>query len=161
MTKYLQTIIVLIALIFCLPAHAVEIMRTSIGYVFMVESDTGKHCWGMPQNVDLSYFPTSPMEIEQAAIKYKWPAPTGEQFTACQTLLADIWTVQPYKDLLTRPVYAVIGGSKTNERIDVIPVGAQCGTLVQAYSSTIKKLTWRMVTGSGGKQGAAVCEQAQ
>lgn len=143
------------------PVSALEVQRTATGYVFMVQTSTGKHCWGMPQNADLAYFPTTAMDIEQAAKQFNWPAPTGDQATACQALLADIWTVQPWRDAKTRPVYAVSSGSKTDMEIDRVAVGVKCGALVQAYSTTINKLSWRMVTGITGKQGAAVCEKAQ
>ncbi len=94
-------------------AFATEVQRTSTGVVFMVETSTGKHCWGLPQNFDLSKFPTTPMDVEAAAKQYNWPAPTGDQLTACQALTAEIWKVQPYKTSLTRPVYSVVAGTKT------------------------------------------------
>lgn len=145
--------------IFMTQAHALEVQRTSAGIVFMFESSTGKHCWGLPQVIDLSYFPTSAMDVEAAAKQFNWPKPAGDQLVACQALTSEIWKVQPWRDATTRPVYGVDkNGDKTDTRIDSVNVGTKCGTLVKAYSATIKKLTWRMVTGNKGKQGAAVCE---
>lgn len=153
--------LILILSILSINTYATEVQRTSNGIVFMVDTSTGKHCWGLPQNFDLSMFPTSPMDIEAAAKQYNWPAPTGDQLTACQVMTAEIWKVQPWKTQTTRPVYQVTSGQKTSTQIDRVNVGVTCGALVQAYSATIKSLTWRMVTGNTGKQGAAVCEKAQ
>jgi hypothetical protein len=41
------------------PVPAAEVQRTSTGIVFMVQTSTGKHCWGMQPNFDLSKFPTT------------------------------------------------------------------------------------------------------
>lgn len=153
--------IILLLCIVCIPAHAVEVQRTNTGIVFMIQTATGKHCWGLQPNFDLSKFPTTAMDIEQVAKQYNWPTLTGDQATACKALTAEVWTVQPWRSLTMRPVYSVVNGAKTDTEIDRVNIGAICGTKVQAYSATITALSWRMVTGNAGKQGAAVCEKAQ
>jgi len=142
-------------------ALAIEVQRTSNGIVFMFESATGKHCWALPQtNLDLSMFPTTAMDIEAAAKQYNWPTPTGDAKTLCDALTQDIWKVQPWRTATTRPVYALDPtGKKSDTRIDTVNINVTCGAYVQAYSASITKLTWRLVTGNAGKQGAAVCEK--
>lgn len=141
-------------------ASAIQVQRTATGYVLVFDTPTGKTCWGIPQTVDLSKFPTTPMNVEDVIKQYNWSAPTGEQLTVCQALTAEKWTVQPWRSATSRPVYALDPtGKKIDTRIDAVNVGVSCGAYVQAYSATITKLTWRMVTGNHGKQGAAVCQR--
>jgi len=155
--------IILLLCIVCIPAHAVEVQRTNTGIVFMIQTTTGKHCWGLQQNFDLSKFPTTAMDIEQVAKQYNWPNPAGDQQVACDALTKIVWTVQPYirnGKSYPRNVYQIdVAGNKTDTKIDKVNSGTMCGNFVQAYSATITTLEWRMVTGNAGKHGAAVCEK--
>lgn len=130
----------------------------------MVETATGKHCWGMPQNPDLSYFPDKPMDIEAAAKKFKWRNPSGAQLKTCKAMMNIIWKVYANQDQTTQPVYKIddnkenIHNKVTDTVIDHINTNAVCGGYVNNYGIS-DDLSWRMVTGKAGKQGAALCKE--
>ena len=156
----MKKLLILIFLSLATTATAVDIQRSGEGYVLYYQNETGKHCLGMPQYLDLNTLPTCPMSLEDAAKRMGWNKPTGEQLTTCLKLMEDIWTVQPYRDSKTRPVYKISAdGKKTSTKIDVVNVGKRCDEFVQSYSATVTKLTWRRVVGNNDKEGAAVCEK--
>lgn len=138
------------------------------GYVIMVETPTGKHCWGMPQHLDLSKFPDNPMDVEAAAAKYNWPTPTGEQLKACNEMMHITWKVYSDLDQPIQPVYKVEDNDHhvhnkvmdTDPPIDHIDVNTPCGEYINNYGISTD-LTYRQVTGKAGKQGAALCKKSQ
>lgn len=133
-------------------------------YVVMVETATGKHCWGMPQNLDYSFLPDKPMDIEAAAKKYNWKNPTGKQKAACQALMQIVWKVHSNQDQATQPVYQITDGKDnshnkvTDTVIDKVDTNTICGGYVNNYGVSEDR-TWRMVTGKAGKHGAALCKK--
>jgi len=133
-------------------------------YVIMVETATGKHCWGMPQNLDYSFLPDKPMDLEAAAKQFKWKKPVGDQFTACQALMRIVWKVYSNQDQATQSVYKVIDNNDnvhnkvTDDVIDEVNTNTVCGGYVNNYGIS-DDLTWRMVTGKTGKHGAALCKR--
>jgi len=156
----MKKLLILIFLLLATTVHAIDIQRSGDGYVLYYQDETGKHCLGMPQHLDLNKLPSCPMSLETAAKTMGWDKPTGENLTTCLKFMEDIWTVQPYRNYTTRPVYQISNdGKKTSTKIDVVNVGKRCDEFVQAYSATVKKLTWRRVVGNNNKEGAAVCEK--
>lgn len=149
----------------CLAAD-IMIRKAPNGYIIMLQTPTGKHCWGMPQKLDLSYIPDKPMDIEAAAARYKWKTPKGKQRQLCEQMKKINWKVHANQDQSTQPVYEVIDGSNevhnhvTDTVIDRISTNSTCGGYIQNYGIS-DDLTWRQVTGKNGKQGAALCKEYQ
>jgi hypothetical protein len=145
-------------------AQAATIKKTAKGYVIMIETPTGKHCWGMPQHLDLKYFPEKPMDVEAAARKYHWPKPSKDQKSACQAMKKIRWKVSSNQQQTMQPVYKIIDNKDklhnkvTETVIDEINSNAVCGAYVNDYGISTDQ-TWRLVTGKSGKEGAALCKE--
>lgn len=135
-------------------------------YIIMIETATGKHCWGIPQNLDYNALPDKPMDIEAAAKRFKWKEPVGKQSTACKALMRIVWKVYSNQDQATQPVYQITDNKDktynkvTDTVIDNINTNTVCGGYVNTYGIS-EDLTWRMVTGNTGKRGAALCKKSK
>lgn len=145
-------------------AGDIMIQKTPKGYIIMVQTATGKHCWGMPQHLDLSYIPATPMDIEAAATRFKWKTPAGKERKLCQQMKNLTWKVYSNQDQATQPVYKVVDNKDkehnhvTDTIIDHISAGSACDGYIHNYGIS-NDLTYRQVTGKNGKQGAALCKE--
>lgn len=144
--------------------QALVIQKAGKGYIFVVKTATGTHCWGMPQYLDLSYIPDKPMDVEAAAKKFKWKKPKGDQLSACKAIMRIVWKVYSNQDQPTQPVYQIdankhkIHNIVTDKVIDEVKTHSVCGGYVNNYGIS-NDLTWRLVTGKAGKRGAALCKR--
>lgn len=158
------TVLAGLLMLFTGMSHAFVIQKAGKGYVVMLETPTGKHCWGMPQHLDLSFIPDKPMDVEAAAKKLKWKKPVGDQLAVCKALKQIVWKVYSNQDQPIQPVYQVVDNKDkihnkvTDNKIDEINTNTVCGGYVNNYGIS-DDLSWRMVTGKAGKQGAALCRR--
>ena len=128
------------------------------GYVIMIQTPTGKHCWGMPQRLDLSYLPDKPMDVEAAAKKFHWKKPTAKQLELCEKMQEITWKVYSNQEQATQPVYKIADNIVTDTKIDDVDTNTLCGDYVASYGIS-EDQTWRRITGKTGKQGAALCKE--
>lgn len=159
-----MTVLIGFLITFSCMAHAIVIQKAGKGYIFVVETATGKHCWHMPQHLDLSFIPDKPMDVEAAAKKFKWKKPSGAQLGACKAIMQIVWKVYSNQHQATQPVYKIdankykIHNIVTDKVIDAVKTNTVCGGYVNNYGIS-NDLSWRLVTGKAGKRGAALCKE--
>lgn len=123
-----------ILLIFALLAGTVNagpyVQRVSIPddgeyYKIMYVEKGVQYCWLMPEWVQMSFFPYSPMLVTEAAINYNWLAGTPETALACAEFPKIPRTVSNRA--------FTFEGNGNLYRTEDVPLGVPCGDKIATY----------------------------